>query len=99
MSAERPTPSSPPAEGHHWEVSDHEPYLRWRLVTDDEIERVCRGGGRGCKGQVVAMLNRGRPGTTRRFYYCADHLYGRWIEDEKVLHWRLVPDAGEGGNR
>lgn len=23
--------------------------------------------------------------------YCADHLYGGWIEDGKVMHGRLVP--------
>lgn len=26
----------------------------------------------------------------RPWDYCADHMYGRWIEDGKVMGWRLV---------
>jgi hypothetical protein len=25
--------------------------------------------------------------------YCAEHMYGNWIEDGKVVHWKLI-EAG-----
>jgi hypothetical protein len=84
-------------EGYHWEpVVDGD--NRWRLVTS---ERRCRRmtGHKSCGRPAVAELNRGRwrPAGHGRvdawWAYCADHLYDRWIEDGKVMGWRLVKDA------
>lgn len=60
--------------------------------------RPCRytvgPGHRTCKAPGVAAVIRG---TLRKsvWWYCADHLYGGWIEDGQVMNWRLVELEGE----
>lgn len=45
---------------------------------------------KGCGKPSVAVLLRGP--TKRPFGYCPDHMYGRWIEDGKVMCWVLRKD-------
>lgn len=52
-----------------------------------------------CSNPAVAELNRERrtwaqSGSVTRpawWAYCADHMYGRWIENGQVYEWRLRP--------
>lgn len=87
--------------GYEWRVYvDPE----WR-VLDDTPKRCRgwqwhRENG-GYRPQAVAELNRGRVshigrtalrGNGKRpawWAYCADHLYGRWVEDGHVVEWRV----------
>ena len=39
----------------------------------------------------VASLQRGN--SRGHHYYCADHMYGRWIEADRVMWWRQRPVA------
>lgn len=45
-----------------------------------------------CGRDAVAWMDRGV--RWHNWYaYCGDHLYGRWIEDGKIMWWRLAgPD-------
>lgn len=84
-----------------WSSPGHE----WRVVpegrdwtTDPAIiaDRRCRFGSRWrgyCRRPAVAALDRARPTLGRHLWYgyCADHVYGRWIEDGVVVGWRLRP--------
>jgi hypothetical protein len=61
----------------------------WRF----EPGRRCRRMGPGyvsCGKPSVAAIRRGisRP---QWWAYCADHLYGHWVEDGVVMHWILKP--------
>jgi hypothetical protein len=83
----------------------------WRVSARPESRRCRWGAGfghRACGAPAVAELNRGHLNDQmeRRdswWAYCADHLYGRWIEDGRVMAWRAekVADAHpvEGGKR
>jgi hypothetical protein len=93
----RPDPPEYPAPpGHHWEAAE-ETRPDWRVGGDG---RQCsyHGGRFRCQNPAVAALDRGhRRGNVRHEswrYYCADHLYGRWVEGGKLMHWVFVPDAG-----
>lgn len=77
------------------------PSSGWKLVDEVEGDRYrCRwgggGGSRACGRPSVAALNRGRHTWMGRvdqwWHYCAEHLYGRRIENGVVLHRRLVED-------
>jgi hypothetical protein len=46
-------------------------------------------GRRQCGRTPVASLRRGKSGL---WDYCEEHLYGRWLEDGRMAHWRLAPD-------
>jgi len=91
MSVVRPTPWSLPPAGFHYEA-----------VEDSSLDWIAPPVGAGrcrhmsghplkvCGKPPVATLYRG---THRHAYdYCPEHLYGRWVEDGKVLGWRLVKD-------
>ena len=78
----------------------------WRLVTG----RRCRmrgGNASACGKPGVAELDRGRrvrygSGIIRQpswWPYCIDHLYGRWLDDGKVMMWilREIPASQGGG--
>lgn len=69
----------------------------WR-VQPDAVSRLCRRPG--CDALGIAALNRGRVrhrppyGKADCWWaYCAEHMYGKWVEDGKVMYWGLV-DAG-----
>lgn len=93
----RPTPWSLPPEGFHFEAVQED--SDW--ITPPIGAGRCRGnagsGHRACGAPAVVTLMRRR--SWRNGYsgqtpwdYCAEHMYGRWIEDGKVMHWRLVKD-------
>lgn len=85
-------PPEPPLNNH--------PGFHYEAAVEDE-RWICPPIGAGrcrwmenrvvCKRPPVATLMRG---STRvaAWDYCERHLYGRWIEDGKVMQWRLVPD-------
>ena len=60
----------------------------------------CRAGSsryvKACGAPAVAELNRGRHNwqfgkrTDSWWAYCAEHMYGRWIEDGRVMNWVVV---------
>lgn len=68
----------------------------WRLTSDSRMCRM-RGGkrfGSVCIRDAVAELDRSHvPGRQNWWAYCLDHMYGRWIEDGKVMHWILREKA------
>jgi hypothetical protein len=74
----------------------------WRLVTGKRCRQFVVGH-RACGRPSVAEINRGAylrgRGRVDRFWaYCADHLYGNWIEDGQVMHWilrRLLDATGD----
>lgn len=80
-----------------------QPAKDWRLIYPDGMDRPpgpmtiwrCRGA-KGCRNPVVAILDRfqhrWQTGEKRiiPYRYCADHLYGRWIEDDMVMEWGLA---------
>jgi len=62
--------------------------LAWRLCARDRTCRDLR-----CREKAVAELNRKlrRRGKVHDMWwaYCAAHMYGRWIEDGKIMSWRV----------
>lgn len=82
--------ANPPAPaGMHWEpVVDHD----WRL---HDRGLMCRQ--RDCDVRADADLLRPtwRSGvaTGTWWAYCSQHMYGRWIADDRIWLWRAVPDA------
>lgn len=77
--------------------------LEWQVVVDDDWstapelvdERQCRQrvGGDRCPNAAEAILWRPVYRTEhpkRPWAYCSAHLYGRWIEDGRVMSWRAV---------
>lgn len=95
----RPLPPTTPVEGHEY-VAEPEGD-DWRA---DNSGRRCRmigshaNGRRACGKPCVARLNRGMNKRGGRhvpswWHYCADHLYGRWVEDGVVMHWILRPSG------
>ncbi len=88
----RPNPPEVPP-GYRAEVTTAD-LLTWRLATRG---RRCRMPG--CHDVGAAELNRGyRTSQGRKdawWAYCAAHMYGRWIEDGRIVHWRWVPEDGQ----
>lgn len=81
-----------------------EPGFEWHAVPDEQwttepwrVEgRRCRWGaakGHPAHGTpaVAIFIRRRYDGLPLPFAYCEEHLYGRWIEDGRVMEWRLVP--------
>lgn len=69
-----------------WElVAIPDPGWRWRTGRQC---RYAEAGHRRCEGYAAAELRRGtvRP---QWWAYCPDHMYGRWVEGGKVMHWIL----------
>lgn len=86
----RPEPwLADPPPGYHFEAR---PDPDWRL----EVGGTCRRPR--CGQPAIAALNRGwvsyrtRPPRRRDSWwaYCAEHLYGHWIEDGQIMHWFLI---------
>lgn len=85
----RPEPPQDAPDGYEWVASDQDSFLEWETPAVSDL---------GCRFTVkrvqcgrfpVATLYRGKQPRTRPYNYCADHLYGRWIENGKVMHWRV----------
>lgn len=86
--SERPARPGSEHEGYEF-VAVPEHAGHWRPVTGKKCRRML-DGHRYCRQPSVAETNRsGRPGGQNWWAYCADHLYGRWIEDGQVMHWIL----------
>lgn len=87
MSA-RPEPPPREHDGFRWEAVPDEGWLCPAIGSGR-----CRWieGERSCGRHAVATLLRG---TTRKPWdYCERHLYGRWLEGGRIMHWRLVQDT------
>jgi hypothetical protein len=76
----------PVPEGFSIEWVEADPYHE-RLVWEYEKYRVCRR--QGCKWPVAWALHR----SNGWWFYCAEHHYGRKIEDGRLLHQRAVPNT------
>jgi len=72
--------------------SEPEPGYEWQAVEEtgwvvDHSGRRCRRAGWGgrdrCPNDAVAVYYRGN----QPWRYCGEHMYGRWIEDGRVMHW------------
>lgn len=73
------------------------PDADWRVWLPGDAPRLCRFGSPFagfCRRPAVAFLRRGRRG--REWAYCERHMYGRWIEDGRVLNWTVKPDFRQG---
>ncbi len=85
-----PPPDYPLPAGHRWAPTFDED---WRLVVN--LDRRCRANAghkhRGCGAPAVAELNRSRTDRPMWWAYCADHMYGRWIEEGAVKQWTTIP--------
>lgn len=58
----------------------------WHLAADEG--RKCRQSR--CPNAAVAKFKRHHSYGPRRWqwwHYCAEHLYGRWIENGRVMHY------------
>jgi hypothetical protein len=87
-----PDPGAAP-EGYRWVAVRA---AAWRPVNGGRCRRKTSAGM--CRADAVAALNRGRWSNHRRvpswWRYCADHMYGKWIEDGKVMQWILRERTG-----
>ena len=87
--ASRPSQPDGLPHGFAWVVEPDEGPLGWLTAMPAETSgnrcRLIGPGHRSCGQPAVAWLRRGR------YYwaYCGGHLYGRWIEDGRVVGWRL----------
>jgi len=88
--ATRPEPGRAAPAGFHFEAAA-EDNLEWRVppIGAGRCRYTVGPGHRVCGKPPMATLMRGR----FPYDYCGEHLYGRWLEDGRVMHWRLVPDA------
>lgn len=90
----RPIPWSPPPEGFHFEAVEQGP--EWKTPSIGAGRCRFQVGRKACGKPTVATLMRPvyrHTGTKAQPWdYCADHLYGRWLEDGKVMGWRLIRD-------
>lgn len=82
----------PPVGGEYRVFVDDD----WRVVGGKRCRSGAGPGRPACGRPSVAELKRGRVpwGTTTPpnpswWAYCEDHMYGRWIEDGRVLEFRL----------
>jgi hypothetical protein len=94
-------PDREPPEGCEFVAAKEGP--DWEAVNS--VSHGCRWmeGGKSCgTTPTVARLDRAHSGSLPRwFYYCSEHLYGRWIEDGQVMSWivREIARAGEPEGR
>lgn len=93
---ERPDPG--------WDNPDPSRYA-FKARPESANWRVCNGrrqcsdasgtNHRRCQNDAVLEYNRQSYHQGRKrdawFAYCAEHTYGRWIEDGAVMWWALVP--------
>lgn len=81
-----PVPDREAPEGFEWVAVEDD---SWRLAQG----KRCRWGGgyhhKACGRPCAAEMMRCWGGGTRMvpWAYCEQHLYGRWIENGKIMHW------------
>ena len=69
----------------------------WRVATGKLCRRMTRQYVY-CRAPSVAEVNRSVFGKGNNWWaYCADHLYGHWIEDGRVMVWRLQEIGASDG--
>lgn len=89
-SVTRPAPPHPAPAGYRWVVFEAPD---WRLLQ--QTTKRCRNwrAHRRVSPLAVAELKRHRWTYGRNvpewWAYCADHLYGRWVDAGRVLEYRL----------
>ncbi|MFL5911452.1 MAG: hypothetical protein ACJ768_12860 [Gaiellaceae bacterium] len=83
---------SQPPPGFHYEAVQES--ASWELIQERFRGRRCRAPR--CTNDAIVTVYRTthyrRGPVDMPWHYCADHMYGRWIEDGKVFSWRLVKD-------
>jgi hypothetical protein len=88
----RPEPHWEPPEGYELVAVESDSDWVTPAVTEGRCRFGAGPGKKACGKPAVATLMRrvwARSGTEKRpWNYCGEHLYGRWIEDGKVMHWR-----------
>lgn len=92
-----PPPLDPATALTHRYVASREDFLRWTLtrpaVKYDQAADRCRHGSGpkhpACGQPAVAWLDRGRGRRRNWWAYCERHLFGRWIEDGRLMCWKL----------
>jgi hypothetical protein len=80
-----PKPTSHPSEAYYARIDS-----RW-LAEPPHVLRCRQGSPRygWCPNESVATMIRGHHG--RPYGYCADHMYGAWIEGGYVMVWAIRP--------
>ncbi len=85
--------SNPPEGYEVWWCVEDDPDWRFPTTRPEQVSRKCRARNGKCGGTPIAVLNRGGRRDGRRYdsywFYCADHLYGRIIEDGQLLRKSL----------
>jgi hypothetical protein len=77
-------------DGYEWRaVVDDD----WRLWGVDGFRCLARVDGERCPNDAVAVLMRRARAGRRPYRYCAEHMYGRWIEDGGVMMWVVRKSA------
>jgi len=92
----RPEPGWEPPPGYRLEPVEEG--KDWRVVEETETLRcryVIGPGKKQCQAWAAGAVERGSKRVSW-WGYCAEHLWGRWIEDRKVYFWRAVPIEPEG---
>lgn len=94
----RPAVPFPAPAGYEWRVEADTSWStdvakvapRCRFFVSERVpdRRGSRSVAHGAP-IVAALLRRFGKTRGRWWGYCAEHLYGRWIEDGVVLDWRL----------
>lgn len=97
MAEPAPARPAPPAD---WEVPAG---FRLAAVPDEGWREVSAArrcsrlvSNVRCRRDAVAEMLRMRRGRQTRsawWGYCPEHMYGRWAEDGKVMHWIMVEDS------
>jgi hypothetical protein len=94
--AERPAPDREVPDGFELAAVEEKPSA-WRLQAGYR----CRAGAGyrkpACgKPSVAALLRQQNRNSGGQWWaYCGEHLYGRWIEDGKIMHW-ILRETGDG---
>lgn len=89
----------PPPDGYAWTAVPAGP--QWRLETGRRCRFAGQRGQHRCTADAVAALNRSHWRTEARpswWAYCAEHMYGRWVEDGRVMQWVLRPATSGEAN-
>lgn len=84
--AARPAVPHEAPDGYHWEALPEAG--KWAPAQPGKKCRWRGSAEHACGQPAVLVLTRG----IRRpipWNYCAEHSYGRWLEDGKVLTWKL----------
>ena len=93
----RPSIPCAPMAGTEWRVVEDTGWRVLELLEQRQMQcRYIIGPAYArCPNSGLAALNRGRWDHRRGirhdswWVYCAEHMYGRWIEEGQIVSWRL----------